>query len=355
MINLKLAGPAALCVAAALTLTALPLAAQQSGGLGGIARASGSEQVAVRAYMLEKRKSAEKADGEAASRIFGGRPASDGAWPFQVSLHSADIPDYSSDSMFNSQFCGGSLIARQWVLTAAHCVMGQDGRVSSPDSILVRTSSNVLDQGDLHNVARVIAHDGYDDQTIDNDIALLQLANPIQDASGPIGAIPLIGQGQQVPQGPAVVVGWGMMEEQVFPVNLMETDIDIVSNATCNTGMAEQTKRDFGAFLLGMGTSNRIPMENLEAAFQILTSNIGDALTDNMICAGVASGKKTSCNGDSGGPLMVRGNDGWVQVGIVSWGREPLGSTEPCGHENLYSVYTRVSQYFDWIKRNVQG
>lgn len=147
-----------------------------------------------------------------------------------------------------------------------------------------------------------------------------------------------------------------MMEEEKFPANLMETDIDIVSNDTCNRGMAEQTKRDFGNFLVGMGQSNRIPQDKLEEAYAILAGNIGSALTDNMICAGTPSGEKTSCNGDSGGLLMIRQNDGnWLQVGIVSWGREPLGATKRCGHKDLYSVYTRVSNYYDWIARNLGG
>ena len=160
----------------------------------------------------------------------------------------------------------------------------------------------------------------------------------------------------QLPDGPAVVIGWGMMEENKFPVDLMETDIDIVSNATCNKGMAEVSQRDLGAFLFVIGTENRIPMDRLEEAYSIILNNWGDALTNNMICAGVPSGKRTSCNGDSGGPLMIKEPDGdWLQVGIVSWGRKPLGSNEPCGHENLYSVYTRVSNYFDWIASHVRG
>ncbi|OWU70599.1 trypsin-like serine protease [Marinibacterium profundimaris] len=62
------------------------------------------------------------------------------------------------------------------------------------------------------------------------------------------------------------------------------------------------------------------------------------------------------CNGDSGGPLMMRTTEGdWAQVGIVSWGRSPLGSEQSCGHEDLYAVYTRISTYRGWIARVIEA
>jgi secreted trypsin-like serine protease len=349
---------AALAVAAALAAGG---AGAQEGGLlakgrtlEDVAVPAGPDEVKVRAFMLAAKARGTPLEGEA-TRIFGGRPAQEGAWPWQVSLHSPDRLDGTEEGLFQSQFCGGTLIARQWVLTAAHCVVTGEGATVPPEAIAVRTGSVELTRGDLRAVARVIAHEAYDPILIDNDIALLQLAQPVQQSSGPVGAIP-VQRGSELPEGPAVVIGWGMMEEEKFPVTLMETDIDIVPNATCIRGMAEQTKRDLGGFLLSMGVANRIPQEALEQAFQILAENLGPALTENMICAGVPSGERTSCNGDSGGPLMVRdAGGGWTQVGIVSWGREPLDATSRCAHQDLYSVYTRVGRYFDWIARHVQG
>lgn len=327
----------------------------QSSGLSSVAIPDGSSSATVRGHVLSMRKASEAVAGDA-SRIFGGRPAAEGSWPAQVSLHDPVRINESDDGLFQSQFCGGSIIARQWILTAAHCVVGDDGRPTDPNDVVVRTSSVDIEKGDLRSVARVIVHEDYDSFGFDNDIALLQLSAPIQDASGPVGAVNVSTQGMPLPNGPAMVIGWGMMEEEKFPLTLMETDIDIVPNATCDSGMAEQSKRELGGYLLGLAASNGIPQDKLEEAFAILSNSFGEILSENMICAGIPSGARTSCNGDSGGPLMVQQSDGqWLQVGIVSWGREPADASTRCAHENLYSVYTRLSNYYDWIARNVQG
>ncbi|MEM8813726.1 MAG: serine protease [Pseudomonadota bacterium] len=295
------------------------------------------------------------APGEA-TRIIGGRESAEGAWPHQVALLNPERIEDTEESRILSQFCGGSLITREWVLTAAHCVVDQEGKPVDPRSFVIQTGSVSVARGDLREVSQVIVHEDYDSVRINNDIALVQLSEPITQSSGPVGAIRVLGQGQAVPQGPAVVIGWGLIAANTVPNQLLETDIDIVPNATCNQGMAEQTRRDLGGILVGIGRETGIPLEKIQEAFDILSTNIGARLTPQMICAGIPSGERTSCNGDSGGPLMVREQDGrWLQVGIVSWGQEPLGATEPCGHAELYSVYTNLAEFFDWIARHVRG
>lgn len=337
--------------AAAFALTG---AAQAQTTLNDILRPSNTGD--IQTFVHEAKKAGTLLSDPQDTRIYGGRPAQQGAWPWQVSLHTAKRVGQDNDSKVLSQFCGGSLIARQWVLTAAHCIQDFERKITPAGDILVRSGSVNLWEGDFRRISAVFPHPNYNPQRTDNDIALLKLAEPVTQSSGPVGAIPVLQNGSQLNSGPAVSIGWGLMEGGKIPGVLMETEIDIVPNETCNNGFAAQTRRDLGGYLISMGVANEIPEDKLEQAFSILAPNIGNALTSNMICAGVASGERSSCNGDSGGPLMMRRPDGgWIQVGIVSWGKMPLGAETSCGLPSLYGVYTRVSNYFDWIGTTIRS
>lgn len=99
-------------------------------------------------------------------KIVGGQVAPQGAYPWQVSLVVSWIANPAQ-----GHFCGGSIIDSAWILTAAHCVVGNE-----PSDINVLAGTNVLSDGARRiNVARISYHSRYNDRTKDNDIALLQL------------------------------------------------------------------------------------------------------------------------------------------------------------------------------------
>lgn len=334
-------------------VTALTLAV----GVAGWAQADTVSKVTPRtgvSYMeavIEQRANAKIADidEEGDTRIYGGRPAREGNWPAQVSLMAAHQLSQDKDSRLRAHFCGGTIVDTQWVLTAAHCVV-HNGRVVPGDAIAVKTGSVDLKKGDLVGVEKIIPHPDYD--PFNNDIALLKLTKPLKQARSRVDLAKLPGQGIDALEGPAIVMGWGKTRRDTIAPQLLETDISIVKNDACNNGIRDYAQRDLAVMLRRIGELANIPMSRLEDAFIYLSKEMGDALTTNMICAGTESGERDSCQGDSGGPLMVKQADGsWQQVGIVSWGAQPLTSAinSPCGNKELYAVYTRLSNYVDWI------
>jgi len=224
-----------------------------------------------------------------ASRIVGGIQSNVDRYPYQVSLIEND-----------THFCGGSLIAPDWVLSAAHCsgyaTHVQIGRFDLEDD---------TEEYEKIAVHYEIKHPDYDILTQDNDVMLIKLTTPsmyqpvkLDDGSQNLG------NGQTL-----TVMGWGKISSFGPPSDtLLEVDVDFFPSQRCNRRY------------------------NARGAF----------ITRNMMCA--ARTGKDACQGDSGGPLIKKGDTPLddVQIGIVSWG---IG----CARRFLPGVYSRVSEALDFI------
>ncbi|XP_068083182.1 trypsin-1-like [Anabrus simplex] len=221
-------------------------------------------------------------------RIVGGEPADIRNFPYQVAYLNR-----------GSMMCGASIIGNEWVVTAAHCVVGM-----SAGQITIRAgSSRNSDGGSVHKVTQLIPHERYTKRGTDNDIALAKVSPPFR-FGGSVKAIPL--NDRAVTEGTAAVVsGWGVTAEgrpDPSPI-LRQVKVPVVNHAKCD--------REYGG-----------------------------GITQNMICAGFDEGKKDACQGDSGGPLAASGK----LIGVVSFGNG-------CGAPNSPGVYTDVSKFRAWIKQ----
>ncbi|MEA3545899.1 MAG: trypsin-like serine protease [Thermodesulfobacteriota bacterium] len=255
-------------------------------------------------------------------RIVGGDHVRDSReYPWMVALGSV-TPEYGDDIF--SPFCGASVIADNWVMTAAHCVKDRSNNPVSTDDLYVLTGTiDVADTvaGELIKVKRIVSHPDYDPETLTSDIAILELDGVVT------GITPVLLQNgtDQLAGREATTIGWGdtVGYGHPGPVDdpemLREVEVTIISNGQCNAAFAANGGMD-------------------------------DDIDSTMLCAGTDAGGRDSCGGDSGGPLIVSGYGAWTQVGIVSWG----GGSE-CGEAGLYGVYSRVSQFIPFIDRYTKG
>ncbi|XP_052896951.1 mucin-5AC [Anopheles moucheti] len=243
-------------------------------------------------------------------RIVGGTKAAFGRWPWQISLRQWRTSTYLHK-------CGAALLNENWAITAAHCVDNVP-----PSDLLLRLGEYDLALEEEpygyqeRRVQIVASHPQFDPRTFEYDLALLRFYEPVifQPNIIPV-CVPendenFIGR-------TAFVTGWGRLyEDGPLPSVLQEVTVPVIENKICET------------MYRSAGYIEHIP--------------------HIFICAGWKKGGYDSCEGDSGGPMVIQRPDKrFLLAGVISWG---IGCAEP----NQPGVYTRISEFRDWINQILQ-
>jgi len=246
-------------------------------------------------------------------RVVGGDAPRAGQWPWMAAI-------YLHGNSRREYWCGGSLISRQYIMTAAHCTKDSRGKSFHPRQFSVRLGDSNLKSHDeaghtvVRRVTEYVAHPDFEINGYYNDIALFKLDRPV-DLSPYVIPVCLPEPYEAKPLDALVgrsahVIGWGVTvyggEESP---QLRSADLPVWEQQQCDN-----------------------------AYFQ--------PIREMFLCAGYADGRKDACQGDSGGPLVYEESGRYMQIGIVSFGNR-------CAQAGYPGVYTRITTFLPWVRQNL--
>ncbi|EAA10787.4 AGAP006192-PA [Anopheles gambiae str. PEST] len=246
--------------------------------------------------------------------IFGGTASTPGMWPWHVAV-------FHRESIRRTSYkCGGTIINRDTVLTAYHCVV-ENQRPIAAGRLVARAGLFDLDVGgptvQENRVFDVISPPGASARTFDDDIAILKMQTQFtyDDYVQPVCIRSVRQDIGQLVGAYGTVVGWGWTEQSTTSAELRQANVPVVSAEDCL------------------------------ASDRNLFSQV---LTTKVYCAGSRNGT-SSCNGDSGGGMFFRMSGYWFLRGLTSFSAVDAKQSGICDSHG-YVGYTDVAKYLDWLR-----
>lgn len=322
--------------------------------------------------------------------IVNGIPANVSTYPWVVTVYSGQWQ------------CGGSLIQPNWVLTAAHCF---DAGETAATVSIVAGRQVLADSTSGREIAakRLVVHAQFNEGTMDNDIALIELVSPasaqyvkLAPPAQPLASgttTKAIGRGGLAAPGdyladqynlrsdcnaslascvreaerkrikdssiittmllanglgsPSLGIGYTALVNKLQQLGASVGSVPTVDQIISGFASKGYSVSDIANMIADAAFTDELREVDLPMVDNVTCQNaLNTSLTANMICAGYRGTPKDTCQGDSGGPLVASNaqNSDWVEVGIVSWGRT-------CATN--YGLYTKVSNYLDWIGQHI--
>uniref|UniRef100_A0A8C5PUH9 Plasminogen n=1 Tax=Leptobrachium leishanense TaxID=445787 RepID=A0A8C5PUH9_9ANUR len=229
-------------------------------------------------------------------RIVGGCEANPHSWPWQISVR----------TNFGMHFCGGTLLDRQWVVTAAHCLERSNRPSSYRVYLGIHKETGNEPSKQIRDVEKLFKG------PLNSDIALLKLSSPAVLTNEVLPACLPSANYVVADKSECYVTGWGETQGTGKDGVLKEAGFPVIENKVCNS-----------------------------------PEYLNNKVTSKELCAGNIHGGVDSCQGDSGGPLSCFDGEKYILQGVTSWG---LGCAQPMKP----GVYVRTSMFITWIETTMK-